>query len=91
MKTKTLQNVLERVEAWPPDAQDAWAEMALDAAETTYWEQVVARFTKTDEWREDLRKSHWEDHYLNSADTRKFFDAEFDELKGVLTELGLTK
>ena len=30
MKTKTLQNVLERVEAWPPDAQDAWAEMALE-------------------------------------------------------------
>ena len=30
MKTKALQNVLERVEAWPPDAQDALAEMALE-------------------------------------------------------------
>ena len=30
MRTKTLQNVLERVEDWPPDAQDALAEMALE-------------------------------------------------------------
>jgi predicted transcriptional regulator len=30
MKTKNLTEVLERVEAWPPDAQDALAEIARD-------------------------------------------------------------
>lgn len=30
MKTKALQTVLDRVEAWPPDAQDALAEIALE-------------------------------------------------------------
>jgi predicted transcriptional regulator len=30
MRTKTLTQVLERVETWPPDAQDALAEIALD-------------------------------------------------------------
>jgi len=34
MKTKNLTQVLERVEAWPPDAQDALAEIARDIDES---------------------------------------------------------
>jgi hypothetical protein len=30
MKSKTLSNVLKRVEAWPADAQDQLAEVALE-------------------------------------------------------------
>jgi predicted transcriptional regulator len=30
MKTKKLTEVLERIEAWPPEAQDALADFALD-------------------------------------------------------------
>jgi predicted transcriptional regulator len=34
MKTKNLTQVLERVEAWPPDAQDALAEIAREIDES---------------------------------------------------------
>jgi predicted transcriptional regulator len=34
MKTKNLTQVLERVEAWPPEAQDALAEIARDIDES---------------------------------------------------------
>jgi predicted transcriptional regulator len=30
MKTKALQDVLERVDRWPADAQNAWAEIAIE-------------------------------------------------------------
>jgi predicted transcriptional regulator len=30
MKTKKLTEILERIEAWPPEAQDALADFALD-------------------------------------------------------------
>ena len=30
MKTKLLADVIDRLEAWPPDAQDRLAEIALD-------------------------------------------------------------
>ena len=59
--------------------------------QVAYWDQVFARLSATPEWSKELESNVWESMYLNSADSRKFLDAEFRDLKGLLTSLGLVK
>jgi putative tricarboxylic transport membrane protein len=63
----------------------------LTAAQIAYWDGVFASVVKTDEWKAGLKASLMEGTYMSSAETRKFFAAQHDELKQVLTELGLAK
>jgi putative tricarboxylic transport membrane protein len=63
----------------------------MTAAQIAYWDNVFANVVKTDEWRAGLKTSLMEGTYLSSAETRKFFAAQYSELKQVLTELGLAK
>ncbi len=63
----------------------------MNAAQIAYWDSVFANVVKTDEWRAGLKTSLMEGTYMSSAETRKFFAAQYGELKQVLTELGLAK
>ncbi len=56
-----------------------------------FWDGVFANIVKTDEWKAGLKTSLMEPTYMSSAETRKFFVAQYDELKQVLSELGLAK
>jgi hypothetical protein len=38
-----------------------------------------------------VKRNQWEDEYLNSADTLKFFQEETRHLESLLTELGDAK
>jgi putative tricarboxylic transport membrane protein len=64
---------------------------ALTPAQVAYWDQVMAKLVQLDEWKQDLEKNLAENTYLNSRDTRKYLDAEYAELKSLLTEMGLAK
>lgn len=63
----------------------------LAAAQVAYWDQVLSRLVQTDEWKKDLERDVVEGTYLNSRDIRRYLDAEYAELKGLLTEMGLVK
>lgn len=63
----------------------------MTAEQVAYWDTVFAGIVKTDEWKAGLRATSMEEAYLPSAETRKFFKAQYDELKQVLSELGLAK
>lgn len=67
------------------------APAGLSAAQIAYWDDMFSRMTKSEEWRASLERNFLSDHYLSSADTRKFFDSEFGKYKFILTELGMTK
>lgn len=60
----------------------------LSPAQVAYWDQMLAAMVKMPEWQETLRKFRWEDEYLNSADTLKFFQDEYRHLEALLIELG---
>ena len=49
---------------------------------------LVAR---SDEWREEAAKRVWDATYRGSREARRFIDADFIELKAILTELGLAR
>src|SRR5262245_13777236 len=57
----------------------------------TYWENVLARVIETDEWKQMLERTSVTGESLRSAETRKQLKADHDELKSIMTELGLTK
>ncbi len=63
----------------------------LPPAQVAYWDQTFAAMVKMPEWQETLKKFRWEDEYLNSADTLKFFQDEYKHLEALLTELGDAK
>ncbi len=63
----------------------------LKAPEVAYWDQVFQKLAVSEEWRKDTEQQMWNADYLLSADTRKHLDRENEQLKVILTDLGLTK
>jgi len=63
----------------------------LTASQIAFWDDAFGKMTKQDDWRAALEKNYLAEHYLPSAATRKFFDAEFGKYKSILTDLGMTK
>jgi len=96
---KRQEGVLAAVATWREQGVDAvlsnWRVMLLPKGATpqqaAYWENVFARVVETDEWKKMLERDVVEGHFLRSAQTRAFLNTEYEELKAVLSALGLTK
>ena len=56
-----------------------------------YWEGVLGRLSKEEEWNRLLARSMWEGAYMNAAAHRKYYEDEFTKLQAALGELGLIK
>ena len=63
----------------------------LSAAQRAYWDATFAKVVSGAEWKAAALEHAWEVDYKNSADTRKFLDAEYPALRKTLLELGVTK
>ena len=63
----------------------------MTPAQTAYWDNALKQLTQTEAWKKELADNNWDNEYKPSAETRKYMDAEYAELKGFLTELELVK
>ena len=54
-------------------------------------ENVFRRITSSDEFRSYAEKNQWETTFRGAEESRKFMADQYDELKNVMTELGLAK
>ncbi len=76
-------------------AFDLWRGLAgpkgMTRAQIQFWDVALGALVKTDEWKKELAENQVENIYKNSADTALQWKAEYDEVKGVLTELGLAR
>ena len=63
----------------------------ITGEQTQYWENIFRRITASDEFRDYAQKNQWEITFRGAEDSRKFMAEQYDELKGVMTELGLAK
>jgi putative tricarboxylic transport membrane protein len=63
----------------------------LTREQIAFWDEVLGRAVKSDDWRRELERSQIENIYRNSAETAKFWKAEYEETKAILTEIGLAK
>ena len=67
------------------------APRGLTPAQTAYWDGVFRKLAQTEEWKADLQNNYWENIYTGAADSKRWLDAEYADLKQVLTELGMAK
>ncbi len=63
----------------------------LSAAQRAYWDTTFAQVVHSPGWKNTTLEHAWEPDYKNSADTRKYLDAAYAELRKILVELGVTR
>jgi len=63
----------------------------LGAAEIAYWDQVFAKMVATEEWAKEVAAADAVSEYLDSAKTREYFKVQYEQLKSIMTEIGLAK
>ena len=63
----------------------------LSAAQRAYLDATFAKVVSSAEWKAAALEHAWEVDYKNSAETRRFLDAEYPVLRKTLLELGVTK
>lgn len=64
---------------------------AMTAAQIAYWDDLVQRLTRSEEWKKELDRNQWTDFFMASAEARRFLDQQNVELRGILTDIGLAK
>ena len=63
----------------------------LSEGQVAYWEAFFARLTETETWKSDIEKAGGVNHYMPSAELRRYLEAQHAQFKATLTELGLAK
>jgi putative tricarboxylic transport membrane protein len=94
-----LGGLFANVPTWKEQGADAvvsnWRGLigppGMAAAQTAYWDSVMKQLTQTEAWKKELADNNWDNEYKPAAETRKYMDAEYAELKAFLTELELVK
>lgn len=94
-----LGGIFANVPTWREQGADAvvsnWRGLIgppnMTPPQIAYWDNVMKQLTQTDAWKKELADNNWDNEYRNAAETRKYMDADYAELKAFLTELELTK
>jgi len=63
----------------------------LTTPQITYWENVLRKVADSPEWKADLEKNYWSDHFVTGAALKKELEQEYAADKAVLVDLGLAK
>ena len=63
----------------------------LTPAQIAYWDQALAKIVLSDDYRKEVERNLADPEYLGAAAARKFWDTQYEELKVLLAELGLTR
>lgn len=63
----------------------------LSAGQIAYWDQVLEKLSRTEEWDRELQKNLWVNAYTDSKGTERFMRTQYGEFKRILTEIGLAK
>ena len=63
----------------------------MTPAQLSYWDGVLGRLAQMPEWRDELTRLLQEPAYLNSQETQRYLQAQHNELRAVLVEVGLVK
>ncbi len=94
-----LPGVLSEVPTWKEQGADtafaSWRGIVgakgMNGAQIAYYDQAFAALAASGEWRKDVEKNYWVNHYLPSREAAKYWTAQYRELEDILTELGLAK
>ena len=96
---KRLEGAFASVPVWKELGADAvtsnWRAIVgprgLPPPQIAYWENVLTRVVESDDWKKMLERDLVTNEFLRSARLRDELKADYEELKSVMTELGLVK
>ena len=63
----------------------------LTRAQIAYWEGVFRKVIQSEEWKQELKENYWVSTYASADETRHRLDAEYAELKQIISDLGMIK
>jgi putative tricarboxylic transport membrane protein len=63
----------------------------MSRAQVAYWEEAIAKVVETPEWKDYLVKASGEPQFMRSAESKKFLDSQYEQIRPVFLELGLAK
>lgn len=63
----------------------------LTPAQIAFWDAAFAKLVATPEWKATAEEHAWEIDYKNAAQARKYLDQQYDVLRKLLQDLGVTK
>jgi len=63
----------------------------MTADQINFWENVFRKVVESDEFKKLAEKNQWDVNFKSAAETRRFMEAQYGELKEVMTFLGLAK
>ena len=96
---KRLPGFLQQVPTWKElgvnveyaTAQGYAGPKGMSREAVAYWESLLARLSKEEEWNRNLARSMWDSTYMTGAQHRKYYEDEFAKVQAILNELGLVK
>lgn len=63
----------------------------LGAAEVAFWNGRLSALVKSEEWTASLTRNFWDADFTNSADSKRFLDTQYKELRATLATLHAAK
>ncbi|MDB5812759.1 MAG: hypothetical protein JWN94_4881 [Betaproteobacteria bacterium] len=63
----------------------------ITAEQIRFWDNTFQRITSSEAFRDYAQKNQWEITYRGADESRRFMAEQYDELKPVMTELGLAR
>lgn len=96
---KRMTGPLANVPTWPEQGykgvfenwRGAIGAKGLTPDQVAYWENVLRRVTGGEEFRNYAIQNQWDSNFKGAAESRKFMEVQYNDLKSVMTYLGLTK
>ncbi|MDB5925436.1 MAG: tctC6 [Betaproteobacteria bacterium] len=96
---KRLAGPLAQVPTWKEQGVDvtfsSWRALigprGMTAQQLSYWETLVAKAAAQEEWTRELEKNGLTSLFMNSEATRRLFTQQEEQLRTILTDLGLAK
>jgi len=68
-----------------------FAPKSLTPGQLAFWENALRRMAEALEWKADLEKNHWTEHFKTGAALQQELEQDYIWLKTTLVELGLAK
>ena len=96
---KRLAGALAQTPTWREQGVDvvfsSWRALigprGMSAKQVAYWDALMAKLSKEDEWQRDLEQNSLTPAYMNADATRKLLTQQADTLRAILVDLGLAR
>ena len=63
----------------------------LGEAEVVFWSEKLSEVVKTDGWMANLKRNFWDADFGNSAASKRFLDAQYEEMRSTFAAVHLVK